>query len=249
MDDRRGSKRKSLLSMGNETMVYGVKKEDGTDSKLVIKHLEGRFGKGSEEGFDEETAYELRDRYKSLQKHYGKYIPRQWVMPHYSEKPRKSFFLAQERLQPAEPADVYEYEIGGLQEKSRVQLAEIAGLLKTSYREYEETGTDEGNLPFDLLGDTNLMVTKDGDVRYIDSGFSIRRYSEMSDVHLNEDFKARVAWLELIAEVNPEDIINDEFYTSVFEEFEKKSGLRRSDIERDPNKLLRQIANYTFGIY
>ena len=198
------------VGQGNETTVYGSVRNDRT-SKLVLKLLEKPFGHGTSEGFDQATADELREQYQILQACYPKFIVWQKIMP---RQDGENFFLAQERLNLCDPADVFAYLPEAFTDEIKEQLVRLTRLLKQNYTSYL-TNPDAQVLPLDLVGKANLVITIEGGVQYVDTSHSIHPFSTMQLAELLTTFKARVAWLELLAGRRLEALIDDQFYADL----------------------------------
>ncbi len=168
---------------------------------------------------------------KQVFQQYGDVIVKQKIMPVKQDKSaitEKKYFIAQERLTLAEPSDVFNYNNESISERIRVQIEALIAVLKTSFIAYRQTNTYD-LLPLDL-GPGNLLVTTDEEVKYVDTTEGVPNYQvlDQAETAVYEIFN-RIAELELIIGQSPEALLEDDFYTDLWQHVSSETGVDLHD--------------------
>lgn len=199
-----------IPSTGREGKIWGytVGRRQGD---LIIKKLD--TVDENIHGFPREEAKILRMHYAHLVAQYGDLIVKQKVMPTRYGR----YFLAQERLRLADPADVFAYLPSNFPEAAKSQLEAIItqvndGLFDAMGRPVRRY---EHPVPLDL-GPGNLLLTQDDRVRYVDTGFGILDYKVFADTEsLHEELHCRLAELDLLRGRPVAEVLRDPLYIYV----------------------------------
>lgn len=185
--------------------------KNGREGKTVIKDFEGDC--------DDERKDILQLYYNQIRQIYGTdIIPRQKFLED-KENPG-NWLLVQERIDMEDHTDILACAPGGgeLSDVVRERLRELLKELKISLQQLEEL-RDSYERPFlDLYGDGNLVVTKDNQVRYIDTGDIMVGISfekdPVEDIYVL--VTSKIALLELVVE-GKVDLLHDDIYGSFFD--------------------------------
>ncbi|HRH32055.1 MAG TPA: hypothetical protein PLK06_01895 [bacterium] len=209
------------IGSGAESEVFLPKnrlKKGSTEKGIVLKNMSGlgennalserRDWVANEHGFDERYRQVLEAHHRALRDEYGSIMaPVRYVKnPDHPEL----YLLAQEHFDLAEPAPVTEYYPVDVEDEAvREQLRNFVKTLKKNILLQEQ---DKPAIVPDLFPE-NLVFTKDLDkIAYIDSGLN-------GEAELDHDTHLQVVALELLSGAGLEQILNDPFYTNMFEAF------------------------------
>jgi hypothetical protein len=182
-------------------------------------------------GFNEYTKQRLDRHYENLVRQYGDFIVKQRTRPRRSNPNR--YEIEQEYTELADPPDIFAYDSQSLTPEIKKALARLLEIIKDSYASFlkldRKTGTfedenvmevnevdNEKNPALDLYGKNNLVITKSGEVKYLDTGLAITGYNSLFFCH-NPGSKiqqtvARIAALECVLGRDPKKIMEEPIY-------------------------------------
>jgi len=217
--DPKTGKRFLIKNLCVDEHGFANQREENADTRLLT----------STEGFNYGIKEELERHYTKLVACYGEYIVKQRIKRKISRKDR--FEIEQEFLKLAKPADIFEYDTGMLSEKTLGQLEDLLKKLKGVYAYFQGLMTSfqvpimdpkingysrSMLVPLDLRGSGNLCVTKNGDIRYIDTGLKISSFDEPFFKYNQHEFfrqvAARIAALECVLGRKPPEFLDEPVY-------------------------------------
>lgn len=203
----------SSIGEGQEANVYASER-NGRASDLVVKEYK--------RGIDETTSKLMESRYDSLRSLYGEIIPPQRFVNKKNEP--GLYVLLQERVEPAERPNVMDYEAGELSSKTQQQLEKLVRTLTEQYRIYKQNkNIREAYTLLDFAKKDNFLVTKDGDIKYVDTG-TLQEYSRLDNEAAGKMIEGPIALLKLVLGKSGEEIMSDPDCTEFTANFKRTCG-------------------------
>lgn len=243
------------LGKGGETSVWTHRRgQDGKEGRTVLKDFDEDDDtiQGDEKnilwsGITEQMKIKLTDRYNALRAQYGDLIARQWIIniPELHKGPTDNgkYVVSQEKIETAEPSDIFHYQPNQLSDPVRQQLQDLVQKLKDSYQLFLQAGPSANNAPIDLRGSNNLIITTHDELKYIDVGLSETTYEHRNQLLLLERFVARLAVLDYIAYDNVESVLSDPCYQALWKHYNEYDQTRMKDPLQFKNILLGTTLN------
>lgn len=191
----------------------------GREGKTVVKvsketESEDEFG-GVIERLDEKKKQELKELYDAYARQYGADLfPKQRFIRR-KDHPDE-YAVVQEMVDISDPGDVFAYSSEALPEAAKKRLEILVDSLKEGSRRAanpEHPANDpKENAPLDLMGEKNLVVTKDGRLKYIDIGTMMSDYRGMPGDMVYQNVIPRIAALEVVLGRDPKEFFQDVTY-------------------------------------
>lgn len=221
------------IGEGHEAEVYAYERND-KPSGVVVKNYRTDIDAASR------SKYEAQ--YIHLRSRYGDFIPRQRIIP--KNDALDSYVLVQQRIEPAERPNLMDYESEELSPKTKQQLLNLIQILREQYKIYQQ---DKDNIEayalLDFAKKDNLLVTKDGDIKYVDSGI-LQEYSRLNPEAAARMIEGPIALLELIAGKSGKEIMNDPGLAGLLLIFKRTGGFYgESDDPRAFEDFIRERYN------
>ena len=187
---------------GGEATVWSADRPD-RPSGIVLKDYK--------DPITEQTRARFEEEYRRLQAIYGHFIPRQRLVR--KKEPANEFVVAQERIHPADPASIMDYEASTLEPKTHQQLEELIRIIREQYQKHKKADrlADAQNL-LDLQKKHNVLVTEDGDLKYVDTGRTWNTSFECNPAAAARYFEGPMALMELVSGRSGAEIMNDSLY-------------------------------------
>lgn len=229
-----------ILKAGRNTHIYGRDKRsragEAQPSRAVLKFLQ--------EPYSPELEQATTERYKALRAAYGEFVPQQRVMRSLDPHGVERVAVAQERVVMADPADVYDrYEEHGA--AIEPQIAEQIDEFIRRTREQVALWMREpqsGTL-VDLAGKSNLVVSQDQHIRYLDTG-SFDESRMKNPATRTFLIFGPMAELEMMAGKSADELFADPLYAEMTEFITKRY---RSLMELSPAERTAQLQNKLRG--
>lgn len=194
--------------MGRNTHIYGHDRASFTGEvkpgHTVLKFLQ--------EPYSVELEHATTDRYHALRAVYGDVVPRQRVLCMPDPSGALRVVIAQERIQLADPADVYERDVQRdalTAPRTAEQVGKFIELARTQIDAWMKNPKDA--VLVDLAGKKNLVFSTTGELKYLDTGtFNDQRIVDpLSSTSL---LFGPLAQLEMVIGKSADEIWSDPFY-------------------------------------
>lgn len=201
------------LDKGQEKHVYSHSRE-GREGKTVIKaHQDSDT---PNRPFTQKEKDGLEETYNRLRMQYGDI-----VVPQKFLEQKDGYLLVQKKIETHSISDVFQHSTKQIPDKVRPQLKDLVAKLKKGFQEYEQRGkTLADNIPLDLFGENNLVITKDINLAYLDVGMPISQKFEDWEESWVMIYKGLILYLEYLSGEQPDMLVQeDNFYHDYFDYF------------------------------